>query len=98
MTDYASLSDLHTYLGVDITDTTNDVAMSMAITAASSAIDRTCNRTFQAQDSQATTRYFTQTKEYQERWFMLPSGLWQTWYPFYDQWPYFFVAPDHKVR
>ena len=93
MADYALLSDLHTYLGVDITDTTNDAAMSMAITAASSAIDRATNRQFGPQDSNAVTRYYTADRPAGLQPFLMPSTMFNYWFPFQSG----FLFPDGCV-
>lgn len=43
--DYATIEDLKTYLR--ISDTADDAILALSITAASRAIDRSCNQTFE---------------------------------------------------
>lgn len=99
MTDtlYASLGDLHSYLNVDNTDTTNDTAMQMALDSAASAIDRATNRTFVAQDTVATTRYYTPVRQHGQEAFLMPSMQWSYWYPFSGDWSWFWTSPEQKV-
>ena len=96
-TNYASLADLHTVLGVAITDTANDLAMQMALDAAASAIDRVTNRSFAAQDTNATTRYYSTVREHGEEVFLLPSMQFSYWYPYSGDWSWFWTTPERKV-
>ena len=97
MSDYATLSEFHSFLNVDDSDTTNDVAMALAITAASSGIDRECNRVFGLQDSVATLRYYSTVREHGEEAFLLPSMQFSYWYPYSGDWSWFWTTPERKV-
>lgn len=58
--DYASVAELKAALAPGITDALDDVALQLAVTAASRAIDRSCGRQFGKLDAPAV-RYYTPT-------------------------------------
>lgn len=64
--DYLTLVELKAYLGLD--DTNDDAELAIAITAASRAIDRWCNRQF-GKTAGAETRYYP-------AWFDNETGRW----------------------
>lgn len=60
-TDYAGLADLKSYLGIP--DTADDTELSLAVTAASRAIDRSTNRYF-GLDNPAVERVYTWERDH----------------------------------
>lgn len=56
--DYASLSEVKSFLNIEFDDSRDDSVIQLAISAASRAIDRACNRQF-GKDDAPTTRYYT---------------------------------------
>jgi hypothetical protein len=91
MADLVTLAQLKSYL--KITDSSDDTELALAITSATTAIQRATNRLFAPQDLSATTRSFTASAPSGLQPFLMPSTMFNYWFPFQNG----FIFPDGVV-
>lgn len=59
MSSYATLDELKAHLHIDLTDTSDDTTLQLALDAVTEQIDEACSRTFQVAAAPATARIYT---------------------------------------
>lgn len=70
---YCTSSDLKTFMR--ISGTTDDAVIAMAISAASRAVDRECDRQFGSTDTAEARYYELQWDDYKNNWYIQPDDI-----------------------